>query len=179
MHKEFGYTIYDAGLLSTIFTLGLAVAGIPTGYLLDENVAQGRASNSASGFSRSAPPPSVLAYRRFTDMPLYRAVTGIGEAMQVTVLIAICANHFSKLPLGCGRHAELHLRHRRHRPVLAGFLLSYYQNWRFPMLIFGLLGIVATSIALFVKPWFSETWTPRLPSTTWVMPKSTPISERF
>ena len=34
VRKEFGYTIYDAGLLSTIFTLGLAVAGIPTGYLL-------------------------------------------------------------------------------------------------------------------------------------------------
>src|ERR1700733_6402143 len=34
VRKEFGSTIYDAGLLSTIFPLGLAVAGIPTGYLL-------------------------------------------------------------------------------------------------------------------------------------------------
>ncbi len=39
---------------------------------------------------------TVLAYG-FTDMLFYRAVTGIGEAMQVTVLIAICTNYFSNI----------------------------------------------------------------------------------
>jgi MFS family permease len=35
IRKAFGFDLKIAGLLSTIFTLGLAVAGIPTGYILD------------------------------------------------------------------------------------------------------------------------------------------------
>ena len=33
--KVFGYNLKIGGLLATIFTLGLAIAGIPTGYVLD------------------------------------------------------------------------------------------------------------------------------------------------
>lgn len=157
VRKEYGYTIYDAGLLSTIFTLGLAVAGIPTGYLLTKMSRKAVLQLGILIFSVGTA-ATVLAYG-FTDMLIYRAVTGIGEAMQVTVLIAICANYFSNyrsaavgtLSFTYGIGAII-------GPVLAGFLLSYYQSWRFPMVIFGLLGIVAMGfIALFVKPWFSET----------------------
>ena len=43
-------------------------------------------------------------------------------------------------------------------PILGGFLLSHYQSWRLPLIVFGLLGVFAMAlIAVFVKPWFSET----------------------
>jgi MFS transporter, DHA1 family, inner membrane transport protein len=157
VRKEFGYTIYDAGLLSTIFTLGLAVAGIPTGYLLTKMSRKSVLQLGILIFSVGTA-ATVLAYG-FTDMLLYRAVTGIGEAMQVTVLIAICTNYFSNyrsaavgtLSFTYGIGAII-------GSPLAGFLLSYYQTWRFPMIVFGLFGIVAMGfIAVFVKPWFSET----------------------
>jgi MFS family permease len=35
IRKAFGYDLKTAGLMLTVFTLGLAMAGIPTGYLLD------------------------------------------------------------------------------------------------------------------------------------------------
>ena len=157
VRKEFGYTIYDAGLLSTIFTLGLAVAGIPTGYLLTKMSRKSVLQLGILIFSVGTA-ATVLAYG-FTDMLLYRAVTGIGEAMQVTVLIAICTNYFSNyrsaavgtLSFTYGIGAII-------GSPLAGFLLTYYQTWRFPMIVFGLFGIVAMGfIAVFVKPWFSET----------------------
>lgn len=157
VRKEFGYTIYDAGLLSTIFTLGLAVAGIPTGYLLTKMSRKSVLQLGILIFSIGTA-ATVLAYG-FTDMLIYRAVTGIGEAMQVTVLIAICTNYFSNyrsaavgtLSFTYGIGAII-------GSPLAGFLLSYYQTWRFPMIVFGLFGIVAMGfIAVFVKPWFSET----------------------
>ena len=157
VRKEFNYTIYDAGLLSTIFTLGLAVAGIPTGYLLTKMSRKSVLQLGILIFSVGTA-ATVLAYG-FTDMLLYRAVTGIGEAMQVTVLIAICTNYFSNyrsaavgtLSFTYGIGAII-------GSPLAGFLLSYYQTWRFPMIVFGLFGIVAMGfIAVFVKPWFSET----------------------
>src|SRR3954471_11676668 len=34
IRKEFGFSLSNTGLLSTIFTLGLAVTGLPTGLLL-------------------------------------------------------------------------------------------------------------------------------------------------
>src|ERR1700693_1664938 len=34
VRQEFGFSLADTGLLSTIFTLGLAMAGLPTGFLL-------------------------------------------------------------------------------------------------------------------------------------------------
>ena len=35
IRTAFGFDLKTAGLMSTIFTLGLAVAGIPAGYLVD------------------------------------------------------------------------------------------------------------------------------------------------
>src|SRR5512137_835231 len=34
VRREYGFSLANAGLLSTIFTLGMALAGLPTGYLL-------------------------------------------------------------------------------------------------------------------------------------------------
>jgi len=34
VRKEFGFSVPTIGLLSTIFTLGLGIGGLPTGYLL-------------------------------------------------------------------------------------------------------------------------------------------------
>src|SRR5713226_5614715 len=34
VRKAFGFSLSNTGLLSTIFTLGLGLAGLPTGYLL-------------------------------------------------------------------------------------------------------------------------------------------------
>jgi MFS transporter, DHA1 family, inner membrane transport protein len=157
VRKEYGYTLYHAGLLSTIFTLGLAVAGVPTGYLLTRISRKGVLQLGILIFSAGTA-ATVLAYG-FTDMLLYRAVTGIGEAMQVTVLITIGTNYFSNyksaavgavsFTFGIGAIIG---------PILGGFLLSHYQNWRLPMTVFALLGVVAMAlIAVFVKPWFSET----------------------
>src|ERR1700756_521061 len=34
VRQQYGFSLADTGLLSTIFTLGLAMAGLPTGFLL-------------------------------------------------------------------------------------------------------------------------------------------------
>lgn len=157
VRKEYGYTIYDAGLLSTIFTLGMAISGVPTGYLLARLSRKAVLQIGILIFSAGTA-ATVLAYG-YTDMLLYRAITGVGEAMQVTVLIAICANYFANFrSAAVGTLSFTYGIGAIIGPILAGFLLAHYQNWRFPMLAFGALGLVAMAfIALFVKSWFSET----------------------
>ena len=34
VRREYGFSLPQAGLMSTFFTLGMAIAGIPTGYLM-------------------------------------------------------------------------------------------------------------------------------------------------
>ena len=130
---------------------------MPTGYLLARLSRKAVLQIGILIFSAGTA-ATVLAYG-YTDMLLYRAITGVGEAMQVTVLIAICANYFANFrSAAVGTLSFTYGIGAIIGPILAGFLLAHYQNWRFPMLAFGALGLVAMAfIALFVKSWFSET----------------------
>ena len=156
VRRQFGFSLARVGFLSTIFTLGMAMAGLPTGYLL-------------ARFSRktvlqfgivlfSAGTMLTVIARGFSDMLIYRAATGIGEAMQLTVLLAIAVNYFvshraaalGAVNFSFGVGAIL-------SPILGGALLNTYRSWRVPMGVFGLLGFVALAVILFsVDPGFTE-----------------------
>jgi MFS transporter, DHA1 family, inner membrane transport protein len=156
VRKEYGFDLAAGGLLSTIFTLGMAVAGIPTGWLLARYTR--RFVVSLGIFIFSVGTGITVISHGFADMLFYRAATGIGEAMQITALIAIASNYFTSyrssavgaLSFTYGIGAIV-------GPLLAGYLLTNYQSWRAPMVGYGLLGGVAIiAIYAFVRPWFSE-----------------------
>jgi MFS family permease len=87
----------------------------------------------------------------------YRFISGLGEAIQATALIAIGTSHFHK-----------------HRALVTGTISSFYgigtflgpmstvallkaYDWKQPFVVFGLAGIVGmVAVWLVVKPWFSE-----------------------
>ncbi len=154
--KVFGYNLKIGGLLATIFTLGLAIAGIPTGYVLD------RTSRKAVIIF------GMLLYSVFTlatiyasgiwDMLIYRALTGVGEGMQMAGLFAAVGSYF----------------HRRRSFFIGFVILSYgvggfggpwlgtkiaisYASWKAPFVCFAVIGTVMAAIVLFVVPkLFSE-----------------------
>src|ERR1700753_333613 len=92
IRKGFGFSLADIGLLSTIFTLGMAVAGWPTGYLLARFSRKTVLQIGIAIFSAGTLLTAVAA--SMSDMLIYRAATGIGEAMQLTALIAIATTAF-------------------------------------------------------------------------------------
>ena len=154
---QYGFSLSDTGLLTTIFTLGLAVAGLPTGYLL-ARFSRKTVLLLGIGIFSTGTALTVLAHG-FPDMLVYLAATGIGEAMQLTVMIAIAANYFvgyraaaigsMNVFFGLGAFSG---------PILGGLLLTSYRNWHAPMIAFGIFGFLMIAvIALSVRPWFSET----------------------
>src|SRR6202165_2565970 len=154
---QYGFSLADTGLLSTIFTLGLAMAGLPTGHLLARFPRQTVLLLGIGIFSTGTA-LTVLSVG-FSDMLVYLAATGIGEAMQLTVMIAIAANYFvgyraaaigsMNVFFGLGAFTG---------PILGGVLLTSYRNWHVPIIAFGLFGfLMIAAIALSVRPWFSET----------------------
>jgi DHA1 family inner membrane transport protein len=159
VRRQYGFSLAGVGFVSTIFTLGMAIAGLPTGYLL---VRFSRKTVLQVGIALfSAGTVLTVIARGFSDMLIYRAATGIGEAMQLTVLLAIAAKYFVShraaalgsvnFSFGVGAIVS---------PILGGALLSAYRSWQIPMVVFGVLGFLAIAvIALSVEPWFTESET--------------------
>jgi MFS transporter, DHA1 family, inner membrane transport protein len=159
VRREFDFSLANIGLLSTIFTLGMAVAGVPTGFLLAR---LSRKSATMIGIAIFSIGTILTAGAHgFVDMLLYRAATGIGEAMQLTVLIAVGTSYFARFrstavgavnfSFGVGAIVG---------PIAGGQLIAMRHAWRFPMVVFGLLGFAAVALILVtVRHWFSETQT--------------------
>jgi MFS transporter, DHA1 family, inner membrane transport protein len=145
----------QVGLAATMFTLGMGLAGIPTGYLLSRT---SRRSVVLLGlFVFSVATLLTACATGLADLLAYRFVSGLGEAMQVTALIAIGASYFYRnralmtgvvsFFYGVGSFAG---------PMMTASLLSAY-GWKMPFVVFGVGGIVAMAVvALCVRPWFSE-----------------------
>ena len=157
VRREYGFSLPSIGILSTIFTLGMAIAGLPTGYLLARLSRKAVLQMGIAIFSAGT--VLTVASHGFRDMVTYRAATGVGEAMELTALLAIAANYFTGYrALAVGSVNSCFALGAIIGPVLGGILLSAYRSWRLPMILFGLLGAVAmVLIAFIVKPSFTET----------------------
>ncbi len=147
--------IPQVGLASTIFTLGMGVAGIPTGYLLSRVSRKNVALLGLAVFSVAT---YLTAHAQgMTDLLIYRFVSGLGEAMQLTALLAIGTTYFyryravaaSSLNFTFGIGAIL-------GPNIGAAVLHAY-GWQMPFIVFGLAGVpVFFLIVFFVRTWFTE-----------------------
>jgi MFS family permease len=94
----------------------------------------------------------------FADMLVYRAATGVGEAMQLTSLLAIFSSYFSRnRAVGIGTLNYAYAFGAIIGPMLGTSLLVHYGTWRAPMIAFGTLGfVIMLLVSVVVRPWLSE-----------------------
>ena len=158
IRRAFGFSLRNTGLLSTIFTLGLGLSGLPTGYLLTRFSRKTVLLIGIAIFSGATALTTVAL--GFYSMLICLAAQGIGMSMLATSMFALAANYFARYRAaaigsvnfcyGIGGFLG---------PFLAGILLSSYGTWHAPMLAFGGFGFVMiVLIAITVRPWFSETY---------------------
>jgi MFS family permease len=123
IREEYGFSLQAGGLLATVFTLGMALAGLPAGYLADR-------------FSRK----TVLLV----------SIVGFGEGMQAAALFAAVGAFFHRqrgLALGAlGVAFGLGVMVG---PLLGVGVAADFGTWRAPFVLFGLSGLAITLIALF------------------------------
>lgn len=153
--KQFGFTLAQVGLQSTIFTLGMGLAGIPTGFLLARS---SRKVVVLAGLAFFSVATLVTAYAvGFWDMLGYRFLSGLGEAMQLTALLAIATGYFVRnrafavgavnFTFGVGALLGPNL----------GAALRNSGGWRHPLISFGVAGfVILVLVALVVRPWLTE-----------------------
>jgi len=157
VRRAFHFSLADTGLLSTIFTLGLGIGGLPTGFLLSHFSRKTVMLLGISIFSAGTALTAVAT--GFWSMLFCLAATGIGMAMLATSMFALAASYFARnraaaigsvnFCYGIGGFLG---------PIIATSLLAAYSTWHAPMLGFGAFGfLLVLIIALTVRPWFSET----------------------
>ena len=156
VRREYGFGLPQGGLLSTIFTLGMALAGIPTGYLMSRY--QRKTVIQIGILIYSAATVITVIATGFADMLIYRAITGIGEAMQLTALLAVFSSYFTRSrAAGVGLLNYAYAGGAAIGPWLGAKLLVDYGTWRAPMIIYGAVGFIMMAlIAAVVRPQVSE-----------------------
>lgn len=156
IRREYGFSLGEGGLLATIFTLGIGLAGLPTGYLMDR---LSRKSVILLG---------ILIYSVFTaltavatgfgDMFAYRALSGVGEALQNGALFsAVGAYFFANRAMALGTLNFAYGLGGFLGPLLGSHLAGGGAHWRIPFWTYGAIGIVFLGIvAVVIRKSFTE-----------------------
>ncbi|MFN6547316.1 MFS transporter [Mycolicibacterium nivoides] len=141
----------QAGILATIFTLGMGLAGIPAGYLADRFGRRKIILISLVVFSFSC---AMQAFAfGFGDMIFWRVLSGVGEGMQNAALYAAVGAYFSRhrgfaigtvnAAFGLGAFTG---------PLLGSAIHEASGDWRAPLIAFGGIGIVILALVYFLVP---------------------------
>jgi MFS family permease len=148
---EYGFPLAEGGFLATIFTLGLGVAGVPTGFLFDRMSRKWVAIIGIVIYSIC----TILTCLSvgFSDMAAYRAVSGVGEALQNAAIFTACGAYFSRnrtlvlgvLNVAYGIGSFVGPRWGAHLLVSSG-------SWRTPLYIYGVIGLIGAVLVLALIP---------------------------
>ena len=151
IREEFGFSLDQAGLLATGFTLGLALTGLPAGYLLDRLSRRMIVVISVAVYSLGT--IAIPFAAGFADMAVYRLLSGVGEGVQATAIYAIIGAYFFHrrafaagfigLAFGLGVFLG---------PLIGQSLATAGGGWRSPFLIFGAAGLVMAVVLLVTVP---------------------------
>jgi MFS family permease len=156
IREDFSFSLAQGGFLATIFTLGIGLAGVPSGYLLDRYP---RKVVMLVGIAIYSVFTILTALALgFLDMTLYRAITGIGESMQNAALFsAVGAYFYSRRAMALGTLNFAYGLGSFFGPLFGGVMLQSTGSWKLPFYVYGILGLVFIGIiGFFVTRRFTE-----------------------
>lgn len=141
IRQEFGFSLEQGGLLATGFTLGLALAGLPAGYLVDRLSRKTIILISVLVYSLGTLAIPLAA--GFADMSAYRLISGVGEGVQATALYAVIGAFFfhrravAAGVVGVAFGAGIFLG-----PLLGTRIATAWGDWRGPFFVFAAAGLL-------------------------------------
>ncbi|MGH3585799.1 MAG: MFS transporter, partial [Pseudonocardia sp.] len=156
VRAEYGFSLDQSGLQSTIFALGMGITGIPAGIALARFGRKTLITVGTAVFSAAT--ILTVASAGFADMLLWRVLSGVGEALQLAAILTVAAGAFPRhRGLAIGAVNMAFATGSVVGPLVAAALLVRHGTWRSPMLVFGVFGLVVTvAVLLFVSRRFTE-----------------------
>ncbi|MEU7656945.1 MFS transporter [Streptomyces lincolnensis] len=157
IRADYGFSLEQGGLLATNFTLGMALAGLPAGYLLDRFRRKTVLLVSIVIYSLGTMATPLAT--GFADMSAYRVVSGFGEGMQSAAIFAAMGAFFAHRRglafgvIGAGYSIGVFIA-----PLIGVRLMSTHGTWHSPFYVFGAAGLLIAAASLFlVKTGLTET----------------------
>lgn len=136
-----GFSPEQAGLLSTVFTLGLGLAGIPAGMISDRFDRKAVIVVSVGVFSAAT--GLQAAALAFGDMLGYRVMSGVGEGVQNAALFAVAGAFFhQRRTMALGMLTAAYGLGAALSPLIGTGLMGATGRWQTPMIALALFGIV-------------------------------------
>lgn len=156
IRQEYGFSLEQSGLLATNFTLGMALAGLPAGYLLDRFRRKTVLLVSIVVYSLGTMATPLAT--GFADMTVYRVVSGLGEGMQSAAIFAAIGAFFAhRRGLAFGIIGLSYSVGVFIAPLIGVRLMSMHGTWHAPLYLFGTAGLlIATASAFLVKTGLTE-----------------------
>ncbi|WP_367325050.1 MFS transporter [Streptomyces sp. HUAS ZL42] len=149
IREEYGFSLEQGGLLATNFTLGMAIAGLPAGYLLDRFRRKTVLLVSIVIYSLGTMATPLAT--GFADMTLYRVVSGFGEGMQSAAIFAAIGAFFAHRRglafgiIGLGYSVGVFIA-----PLIGVRLMTLHGTWHSPFYLFGTAGLLIAAASLFL-----------------------------
>ncbi|WP_330232586.1 MFS transporter [Nocardia sp. NBC_00508] len=160
VRAEYGFTLDQSGLQSTMFALGMGITGIPAGIAV-ARFGRRRLIVVGTVLFSVATVLTVVSVG-FADMLAWRVLSGVGEALQLAAIITVAAGAFPRhRGLAIGAVNMAFATGSVIGPLVATALLVEHGTWRSPMIVFGLLGLVlAVAVLVLVPLRFTEVGSP-------------------
>jgi MFS transporter, DHA1 family, inner membrane transport protein len=157
IRKVLSLSLPQMGALTTMFTLGIALAGLPGGALIAKTSRRTVLILGVALFSTA-----TLLFTQatgFWSMFVFIVMQGAGMSFLATSMFALSASYFSKARVaavgivnvcfGLGSFVG---------PWAVGNIRTSTGSWQMPMVVFGITGIAVVILtALAVRSWFTET----------------------
>lgn len=145
---EYGFSLDQTGLQSTIFALGMGITGIPAGIALARFGRKPLIVVGTTAFSVAT--ILTIVSVGFADMLVWRVLSGVGEALQLSAIITVAAAAFPRhRGLAIGAVNMAFAAGSVVGPLVAAALLVRHGTWRSPMIVFGVAGLVVTVAVIF------------------------------
>lgn len=143
IRKEFGFTLEESGFLATGFTLGLAVAGFLSGFVVDRY--SRKTVIVVSVLVYSAGTAAIPLATGIADMTVYRILSGVGEGVQATALYAIVGSlFFRRRAFAAGFIGVAFGGGVFFGPMVGVPFAHFMGTWKAAFLLFGSLGVLMT-----------------------------------
>lgn len=140
---EHGFSLSQGGLLATGFTLGIALAGLPAGYLVEK--LPRKTVLVISVFFYSAGTLATPLASGFADMAVYRLISGAGEGVQATALYAVVGSFFVlRRSFAFGVLGAVFGTGVFLGPLVGTAIAQDFGGWHTPFLFYGIAGLVLT-----------------------------------
>ncbi|MEU7896598.1 MFS transporter [Nonomuraea sp. NPDC049152] len=156
VRHEYGFSLEAAGLQATVFAIGMGLAGLPAAHL--QRMLGRKRTIVVGTLVFSLATAMTAASAGFVDMLLWRVLSGVGEALQLAMIIAVASSAFpARRGVAIGSVNMAFAAGSVIGPALGSGLLEHFGTWRAPMLAYGAIGIaLALAIVMLVSPRLTE-----------------------